>query len=83
MGTEDVLTGSKFVSVQHPDQEFFFQTGDSYRKKHNESAGFGDYDQLREKDSFDNLKVNKKSKKPGLMASDYTDQPVMGNQRDI
>ena len=24
MGTEDVLEGSKFVSVQHPDQEFFF-----------------------------------------------------------
>ena len=24
IGTEDVLTGSKFVSVQHPDQDYFF-----------------------------------------------------------
>ena len=79
MGAEDPMTGSKFVSVQHPDQDTFFMTGESYRKKHNESAGFGDYDQLRENESLDKFKVNKKSKKPGLMASDYTDQPVMGN----
>ena len=83
MGTEDVMTGSKFVSVQYPDQEYFFQTGESYRKKHNESAGLGDYDQFRENESLDKFKVNKKSKKHNLMASDYSDQPVMDNQRDI
>ena len=39
---------------------------------------------MRENDSFDKLKMGKKSKKPGLMkASDYTDQPMMENKRDI